>query len=371
MARVLLITWDGSGTFAPQRALINLLATRGHCITVLGHSTQKKDCLRDGFSFLCYPSLPEWNDSDPKQTHKSIKEIVEAEECGLDALRCIEYLKPDVVLVDFFLRSAIKAAYRAGVPIIALGPVTFTSIKSSDLPSVLELADRILMFSDPLLEAEVPTSSKYIYVGQLRPHTFDRTRPILWSQNKKRITVSFSTGFQSQHETISRICDAMRSLPVDCLVTTGKSISPSHFHPSKNITIRRHVSHDDVLPASDLFINHAGHGSLFAGAAYGIPMICVPMGRDQHSNSSKALQLGISRVCAAESSALNFQASIIAALEDGSLFRNVRRVSRLLQSRQGAKLAIEIVEEMSRRREIRSARKPRMFSKREHRPQNS
>jgi len=37
-----------------------------------------------------------------------------------------------------------------------------------------------------------------------------------------------------------------------------------------------------VFPLADLVITHAGHGTLMRALSHGLPLVCLPMGRDQN-----------------------------------------------------------------------------------------
>jgi UDP:flavonoid glycosyltransferase YjiC (YdhE family) len=41
------------------------------------------------------------------------------------------------------------------------------------------------------------------------------------------------------------------------------------------------------LPLADLVITHGGHGTVIKSLANGLPVICLPMGRDQGDNAIK------------------------------------------------------------------------------------
>lgn len=348
MSSILLVTWDGSGTFVPQRALVRALAARGHHLTVLGHESQRDDCLSDGARFMHYKRLPQWNDADPRNAHRSIREVVDSKAGGIDVREALGQVEPDVVLVDFFMREVLRAVHSARVPLIALGSTTFTSIQDSDLPPFLELADRILMFSDHLFEEILPTSEKYTYVGQLRPQTFDDSTAYNWKSCRKKIVTSFSTSFQDQFQILQLVCDTLSTLEVEALVTSGRAISPSSLAVSNNVVVERYVSHDAVLRTCDLLITHAGHGTVLAGAFYGTPMVCIPMGRDQFVNASRALKLGIARVSSMEATLIELRKTIISVLEDAEIRNRVRNISALLNSRPGVDLAVSLVEAEAR-----------------------
>jgi UDP:flavonoid glycosyltransferase YjiC (YdhE family) len=39
-------------------------------------------------------------------------------------------------------------------------------------------------------------------------------------------------------------------------------------------------------------VTHAGHGSVMKSLAAGVPLVCIPMGRDQKDNTVRVLRLG-------------------------------------------------------------------------------
>ena len=47
-----------------------------------------------------------------------------------------------------------------------------------------------------------------------------------------------------------------------------------------------------ILPESTVVITHAGHGTVLKALAAGVPLVCVPMGRDQRDNTPGVLRLG-------------------------------------------------------------------------------
>jgi UDP:flavonoid glycosyltransferase YjiC (YdhE family) len=51
--------------------------------------------------------------------------------------------------------------------------------------------------------------------------------------------------------------------------------------------------HRAVLAEAAVAVTHAGHGSLLKALAAGVPLVCVPMGRDQRDNTVRALRLGV------------------------------------------------------------------------------
>jgi UDP:flavonoid glycosyltransferase YjiC (YdhE family) len=54
----------------------------------------------------------------------------------------------------------------------------------------------------------------------------------------------------------------------------------------------RAAPHRHVLTEASVVITHAGHGTVLKALAAGVPLICVPQGRDQKDNTTRVLRLG-------------------------------------------------------------------------------
>jgi UDP:flavonoid glycosyltransferase YjiC (YdhE family) len=50
--------------------------------------------------------------------------------------------------------------------------------------------------------------------------------------------------------------------------------------------------HRAVLAEASVVVTHAGHGTVMKSLAAGVPMVCIPMGRDQKDNAARVLELG-------------------------------------------------------------------------------
>src|SRR5262249_7524027 len=106
------------------------------------------------------------------------------------------------------------------------------------------------------------------------------------------ILVGLSTTFQDQVAAIQRVLDATESLPVRVLVTTGETIEPWALRAPANATVCKVVGHGKVLPHAALTITHAGHGTVIRSLAHGVPLLCLPMGRDQDDNAVRVVARG-------------------------------------------------------------------------------
>jgi UDP:flavonoid glycosyltransferase YjiC (YdhE family) len=58
------------------------------------------------------------------------------------------------------------------------------------------------------------------------------------------------------------------------------------------VTVTRWVRHADVLPHCSAVITHGGHGTVMKALIAGIPMVVVPLGRDQPDNAARVVHAG-------------------------------------------------------------------------------
>ena len=112
-----------------------------------------------------------------------------------------------------------------------------------------------------------------------------------WPANDKRplVVVGLSSTFQNQKQVITNCIEALGKLDVRGLVTLGLAMENEIFIAPENVKVIAGASHADIFPHVDCVITHAGHGTVMRALANGIPMVCLPMGRDQGDNAAKVV----------------------------------------------------------------------------------
>ena len=95
------------------------------------------------------------------------------------------------------------------------------------------------------------------------------------------VLVALSSDFQDQGEPLHRIVRALAGLPLRALVTTGIGVDPDSIPAAENVTVVRSAPHSDVLRHCEAVVTHCGHGTTIKSLAAGVPLVCLPMGRDQ------------------------------------------------------------------------------------------
>ena len=103
------------------------------------------------------------------------------------------------------------------------------------------------------------------------------------------VLVALSTTFQDQGSTVRHTIDALGRLPVRGFVTTGPSVDPRDLTPPANVTVVAAAPHSAVLPHASAVVTHAGHGTVIKTLAQGVPLVCLPFGRDQPDTAQRVV----------------------------------------------------------------------------------
>lgn len=113
------------------------------------------------------------------------------------------------------------------------------------------------------------------------------------------VAVSFSTTYQHQDELIAATVAALADEPVRVIVTTsgyGRAID----RPA-NAVVTHFLPHAQLFEDTEVVITHGGLGTTAAALHYGLPLLCVPMGRDQPLNATRVTALGAGLTLTTES----------------------------------------------------------------------
>ncbi|MFL6133889.1 MAG: glycosyltransferase, partial [Nocardioidaceae bacterium] len=140
---------------------------------------------------------------------------------------------------------------------------------------------------------------------------------------------------------------ALGSLPVRAVVTTGRAVRPDMVPAPPNVRVVRAAPHRAVLQEASVVVTHAGHGTVLKALAAGVPLVCIPMGRDQRANTTRVLRLGAGVRVAKRASADRVAAAIRSVLDAPAFAANAREVAQMLASEAaGHPTAVDEVEAM-------------------------
>jgi UDP:flavonoid glycosyltransferase YjiC (YdhE family) len=339
---MLMATWDGAGNFPPERALVHALATRGHALVVLGHLSQRDAVEADGVTFL--PLTGALDSADRDHERSVFQDVMMGEGPGVDLTAAIGEVHPDLLLVDCALTAALRAAKASGLPTVALVHTLYSFIAATPFREPTEACDLILVFSYRRFDAAASPPANVAYVGPLRPPA---GQPTPWPRRfpgRPFVIASLSTSHQRQEAVLQTLCDALGGLEAEAVVTSGRGIAPEALAAADNVTVVRHVEHEAVLGQADLLITHAGHGTAMAGASAGVPMLCLPMGRDQPRVAAEVVRLGLGASLDPAASVDELRGAITALLADEGVRPRSRAFAEAVAGETDAARAAALVE---------------------------
>jgi len=374
--RFLIVLWDGGGNVGPALAIARRLTESGHLVRVLGSRSLQPKVEARGLRFRRFEKAPEWGEHLGRVLDWGyMTELWCGPGVGQDLNAELAREPAEVIVLDFFLFGGLAAAERSGLPTAGLGhtlyhlnregkwvdelwPAMLPNINTTrrvfgvaPLPSARQLWDalRVLLvltpqgFDQPVMD--LPANVQY--VGPIfdpaegawgLPWPPDHPDPL--------VLVSFSTTYQNQEAAIQRVLDALAELPVRGLVTAGPAVDPNVLKPPANAVVRTYIDHQVVLPHAAAVVTHAGLSTVMAALAHGVPLLCMPMGRDQHTNAESVETCGAGRMISPEADALQLRAAMVDVLESPSYRKGAQRMATVIQRDGNGSRAIQLLENL-------------------------
>lgn len=392
MSRYLMVLWSGGGNVPPQLSVARQLLRRGHEVSVLAPRSLGGAVEAAGAAFEPYRRAPEHDAAHPEldpikdwqvsglAAAARVRDrlmLGTASSLAEDVLAVAADVLPDVLVTDYALLGGFLAAERAGLPVAGLvhsifplprpgvppfgfgamparglfgrvrdgvltwGTLRFYNTRLPDLNavraslglaslgSVFELfaaADRLLVLTSPAFNFPGALPPNAVWVGvpsdsRPQPSSPRRSEP-------SAVLVSLSTSYQNQDQVLERLIQALAALPVRAVVTCGPATDPARLPSPSNVQVLRWAPHDELLPSTDLVVTHGGHGTVMAALRHGVPVVCLPMGRDQRDVAARVRWRGAGMVGRAQSPPHMLRKLIAAALGDDSLRRGAQNIAR-------------------------------------------
>jgi MGT family glycosyltransferase len=319
-----------------------------------------------------------------------------------DVTAAIEATRPDVVVADYLLLGAYVAAERAGLPLAALvhtiyplpapgmppygmgfqpavGAIgrardaVFTQVFRrfynarlrdlnavrvasglGPLPTVFEQfyrADRLLVLTSQAFDfpaTSLPANVRYVGPQLDDPAWLEPSEPPTPQDERlPLVLVSLSTTYQRQEAVMRRVIAALADLPVRGLVTLGPALNQRDFVLPPNVSAQPYIPHILVCPQADLVVTHAGHGTVITALAFGKPLVCLPMGRDQADNAARVVARGAGVQCSSAADVNRLRAGIRRVLEEPAYREGARRIADVIVRETAANAGITELERLA------------------------
>jgi MGT family glycosyltransferase len=352
----LFTSWGNPGNLSPLLTAARRLRERGHTVRVLGDACNHDETIQAGFTCRSWqrpkPLRPvDAAGDDP--TWAEIRMMFEqlmfgsALDYALDTAEELHRQRTDVVVTSDFLAGPPIAAEAIGIPYALLAPhvsirplggvpvagcgfapsddalgqsqeqavkarlvgimdfclpalnharTTFGLEQLGDAFDHYDRADRVLIGMSQAFDFPATSLPGNVrYVGPLLDMPlWSRPWAAPWSgeQRRPRILVSLSTSFQNQAVLLRRLIATLGRMDVDAVVTAGPALDDEVLPGSGNVSVVHSAPHDRVMKEVSLVITHGGHGTVTRSLVNGVPLLVLPMGRDQADNAARVVARG-------------------------------------------------------------------------------
>jgi UDP:flavonoid glycosyltransferase YjiC (YdhE family) len=137
--------------------------------------------------------------------------------------------------------------------------------------------------------------------------------------------------------------------PVRALMTTGPAVDPAVICAARHVTVQRWARHADVLPHCSAVVTHGGHGTVMKALAAGVPLVVVPLGRDQPDNAARVVQAGAGLRVRKNASAGTLREAIGRVLDDDRYRAAAGRMAAQLARERDEGLVVDELERVAAR----------------------
>ena len=222
---------------------------------------------------------------------------------------------------DFYagVTRVTRAAYQHGLPALNAARATLGLPPLAEFFEQLNAAGRVLLATSEAFDFATEMPPSYRYVG---PYLEDPTwaapiaaRP---TTHLPLVLVSFSTMYQGQEAVLRRSIEALGALPVRAIVTLGPNLALADFPSPPNVSVTPSVRHSELYPQTAAMITHAGHASALRPLIAGVPLVCIPLGRDQPDNAVRVTERGAGVRLLPDASVEEIRAAVQQMLDDPS-----------------------------------------------------
>src|SRR5258708_5176106 len=251
--------------------------------------------------------------------------------------------------------AGLAAAMNASLHILNRARVELGLPALADIMDLFDRADRLLLatsqafdfqadslpdnfrYVGPLLD--VPNWSKSLQAKSLQAKSLQaeslqakalqaKSWQTPWpaQSDRPRALIACSTGAQGQRDLFQRVINAVGTVDVDALATTGPNLDVADLRAPKNVYLLRGAPHDLVMKEVSVVISQGGHGTVTRSLVNGLPQLILPMARDQAGNAARVVAKGAGLLLPPTASEAEIAATINRLITDPQFKAAARRV---------------------------------------------
>jgi len=161
------------------------------------------------------------------------------------------------------------------------------------------------------------------------------------------VLVAMSSTPMRQRDALARAAEALGRLPVRGVITTGPAVDPADVPAPANVTVLRAAPHNAVLAEAAAVVTHAGHGTAIKALAAGVPLVCMPFGRDQRDVAARVAARGAGRTVARDAAPHRIADAVRAVLAEPSYAVAAGRIAAAIAADMEQDRAVEELEALA------------------------
>ena len=370
--RFLITTWDGGGNVPPAVALGVRLRRRGHEVRLMGSRSLAGAAAEAGLDWTAHERVPEWPQGVPLDADSErLGQLLYGPAAAEDVAAELQTRPVDVLVADCLSGASMAAGASAGVSMAILCHVLYGPFAGEWGAHMVDLdTPRRALGLDPL--PQLPFGKQLSSLGRVLcltppgldvaparlPENVSYVGPVLepdpsaaaWSRrgDARVVLVSFSTTLMGQAEALPPVLDALARLPLEGVLTLGGVLTHAALSVPSNFSVHEYVPHSAILPHAAAVVSHGGLSTITASLAHGVPLVCIPQGRDQTLNAERVAATGVGIHVRPGSPAAAIAEAVIAVLGDGSYRAAAAefagRIRRLGRGEEAARLTEELLD---------------------------
>jgi MGT family glycosyltransferase len=212
-----------------------------------------------------------------------------------------------------------------------------------------ERADRLLLMTSRSFEYE--TYAPPPNVRLVGPRLDDPAWAGDWTPpagDDPLVLVGMSSTFMDHADVLQRATTALGDLGVRGIVTTGPAVPVDAIDAPANVTVVARAPHSQVLRHASAVVTHAGHGTVIKSLAAGVPVVAIPLGRDQLDNAARVAHHGAGLRLKPKASSEAIARAVKRVLDEPSYRASAERLAAAIAADTAEDRAAEELEELAK-----------------------
>ena len=385
----LVASWGGPGHLGPTLTAARQLRANGHSVRFIARADAREPVAAAGFGFATWQRRPHFSpiaqSSAPLENAYDNLLFGPAAARGADTLDEIKRAPTDALLTDTALFGSVLAAEAASIPCALLSPTIslrplpgippigsglgtprtpaervrveaansrFVAAMNKWLPMLNEARARlqiapcnhVLELFDRPARLLIAMSAAFDFPAEFLPSNVRYIGPLLdasdWSKpwifswshgsDRPRALISFSTTDQDQADVLQRTANAIGRIKMEAVITFGPALRDHTLYAPANVTLLPSAPHDAVMKEVSLVVTHGGHGTVSRALLHGLPLLVMPMGRDQGDIAARVEACGVGLILAPTAAETEIGAAISRLIEEPQFRAAARRLGDII-----------------------------------------